>query len=397
MTSRITDKNTSAKPRTETASPASLHVSASAEANLSQPSAMQPHNLLQLQSKIGNRAVTQLLRSGAGSKRSEPIQRERNQTGLPDQLKTGVESLSGLAMDDVKVHYNSSKPSEVNALAYAQGTDIHIGPGQERHLPHEAWHVAQQKQGRVKPTVQLKDASINDDAGLEHEADVMGMKANQAAGGPEQLEQSSAASTSIQMKADAPMQFIGGDVLKFIQKAWRGPEGEVSEWYSQIAMILKNTRFEGRAEEVFQYYKENPGLARPRPTDEASSSSSSSSSSGSGSSMENEEKESRSDDVSVPENRPTSGGMVEGDAATIADLNEWEEDTAEYDCTDRAHSPKGKVYYDSRTKRYYGADNTGHVGWGFKIWVKKDKTTLIYKGNLIWSGTEWVENARGTK
>ena len=40
-------------------------------------------------------------------------------------------------------------------MAYAQGTDIHIGPGQGTHLPHEAWHVVQQKQGRVLPTVQL--------------------------------------------------------------------------------------------------------------------------------------------------------------------------------------------------------------------------------------------------
>jgi hypothetical protein len=25
--------------------------------------------------------------------------------------------------------------------------DIHIGPGQEKHLAHEAWHTVQQKQG----------------------------------------------------------------------------------------------------------------------------------------------------------------------------------------------------------------------------------------------------------
>jgi hypothetical protein len=36
---------------------------------------------------------------------------KRNQTGLPDQLKTGIESLSGMSMDSVKVHYNSTKPA----------------------------------------------------------------------------------------------------------------------------------------------------------------------------------------------------------------------------------------------------------------------------------------------
>jgi hypothetical protein len=68
-----------------------------------------------------------------------------NHTGLPDQLKAGVETLSGLGMDDVRVHYNSPRPAQLRALAYTQGADIHVGPGQENHLPHEAWHVVQQK------------------------------------------------------------------------------------------------------------------------------------------------------------------------------------------------------------------------------------------------------------
>jgi hypothetical protein len=76
-----------------------------------------------------------------------------NNTGLPDQLKSGIESLSGLSMDHVRVHYNSAQPAQLNALAYAQGSDIHLAPGQERHLPHEAWHVVQQAQGRVRPTL----------------------------------------------------------------------------------------------------------------------------------------------------------------------------------------------------------------------------------------------------
>jgi hypothetical protein len=111
---------------------------------------------------------------------SPPIQRRANNTGLPDALKTGVENLSGLSMDDVKVHYGSSKPAGLNALAYTQGTDIHVAPGQAKHLPHEAWHVVQQMQGRVKPTVQAKGVGINDDRGLEKEAEVMGGKVQTA-------------------------------------------------------------------------------------------------------------------------------------------------------------------------------------------------------------------------
>ncbi|TGE18911.1 eCIS core domain-containing protein [Hymenobacter elongatus] len=113
----------------------------------------------------------------------QPGPKKANQTGLPDQLKAGVESLAGHSLDDVRVHYNSDKPARLQAHAYAQGTDIHLAPGQEQHLPHEAWHVVQQKQGRVQPTRQLKGkVSVNDDAGLEQEADVMGAKALQLAG-----------------------------------------------------------------------------------------------------------------------------------------------------------------------------------------------------------------------
>ncbi|MCK8521026.1 DUF4157 domain-containing protein [Aquimarina sp. D1M17] len=104
------------------------------------------------------------------------IQRKNN-TGLPDNLKSGIENLSGYSMDDVKVNYNSSKPAQLRAHAYAQGTDIHLAPGQEKHLPHEAWHVVQQKQGRVKPTMQFKGkVNINDDTRLEKEADIMGAR-----------------------------------------------------------------------------------------------------------------------------------------------------------------------------------------------------------------------------
>ncbi|MBN9382046.1 MAG: DUF4157 domain-containing protein [Chitinophagaceae bacterium] len=100
-----------------------------------------------------------------------------NNTGIPDDIKSGVESLSGYSMDDVKVHYNSDRPAQLRAFAYTQGTDIHIAPGQEQHLPHEAWHVVQQKQGRVQTTFQMKAGiAINDDEGLEREADEMGQQ-----------------------------------------------------------------------------------------------------------------------------------------------------------------------------------------------------------------------------
>ena len=103
-----------------------------------------------------------------------------NLTGMPDRLKAGLEQLSGLDLSGVRVHYNSAKPAQLNAHAYTQGQVIELGPGQERHLPHEAWHVVQQAEGRVKPTESISNGtSVNDDQGLETEADVMGALAMQ--------------------------------------------------------------------------------------------------------------------------------------------------------------------------------------------------------------------------
>jgi Domain of unknown function (DUF4157) len=146
-----------------------------------------------------------------------------NNTGLPDQLKSGVESLSGMSMDHVKVHYNSDKPAQLQAHAYAQGSEIHVAPGQERHLPHEAWHVVQQAQGRVKPTLQMNGgANVNDDVGLESEADLMGERAlgtvqmrNERSGGM-------LAATTPQRKSSyvngSTIQLAVGDVLPTIDE-----------------------------------------------------------------------------------------------------------------------------------------------------------------------------------
>jgi hypothetical protein len=107
------------------------------------------------------------------------IQKADDKTGLPSQLKGGMEALSGYSLDNVKVHYNSSKPASVQAHAYAQGTDIHLAPGQEKHLPHELGHVVQQMQGRVQPTTSVGGVAVNDSPQLEQEATQMGDKAMQ--------------------------------------------------------------------------------------------------------------------------------------------------------------------------------------------------------------------------
>jgi len=164
------------------------------------PGSLTSSDIMQLQNTIGNRAVCQLMQNlslvqpSSSVKReskpgdflpptvpsmqglgAEPVQMQaENNTGLPDTLKAGVERLSGIDMSEVRVHYNSDKPAQLGALAYTQGKDIHVAAGQERHLPHEAWHVVQQARQQVQPTVQTKGAAVNDEPGLENEASEKG-------------------------------------------------------------------------------------------------------------------------------------------------------------------------------------------------------------------------------
>lgn len=100
---------------------------------------------------------------------------------LPQPLRAAVEALSGFSLVDVKVHRNSPEPAKLGALAFAHGSNIHLGPGQERHLPHEAWHIVQQKQGRAPLAPQMKEPDVEPADSLEIEADAMGAKAAGAA------------------------------------------------------------------------------------------------------------------------------------------------------------------------------------------------------------------------
>ena len=151
-----------------------------------------------LQGKFANKAAPVQL--------DDDSRTQENRTGMPDHLKAGIEALSGMDMSDVRVHYRSDQPPRLNALAYARGNEIHIGPGQEQHLPHEAWHLVQQRQGRVKPTMQARGIAINDDPALEHEADVMGRKALQMRPPNQVTTGTSAQATTAEQREPGPME-----------------------------------------------------------------------------------------------------------------------------------------------------------------------------------------------
>ncbi|WP_294592992.1 DUF4157 domain-containing protein [uncultured Bacteroides sp.] len=116
----------------------------------------------------------------------QPLQRKvENNTGIPDDVKQRMEDSFGTDFSSVRVHPDSAKAPEVGALAYTQGTDIHFAPGQfkpdtsagQQLLGHELTHVVQQAEGRVQPTTEIGGIPVNDNEGLEHEADVLGAKA----------------------------------------------------------------------------------------------------------------------------------------------------------------------------------------------------------------------------
>jgi LysM repeat protein len=106
---------------------------------------------------------------------------------LPDEVQAKMENSFSQDFSNVNIHKDSSSAQDINAKAYAQGTDIHFAPGEynpsskegQELIGHELTHVVQQSSGRVQPTIQGKDLNINNDSLLEKEADDAGIKAAQ--------------------------------------------------------------------------------------------------------------------------------------------------------------------------------------------------------------------------
>ncbi|MDB5053994.1 MAG: hypothetical protein JWM44_2044 [Bacilli bacterium] len=193
----------------------SLQLSAKTSEN-----AMTPAHILQLQRTVGNQAVQRMLAGTSTLQRAEipeeelqmkadpnaiqraeipeeelqmkvdpnksaqPVQRKGSDNKMPEDVQMKMESAFNADFSNVNIH-EGSKATDVGALAYAQGNDIHFAPGQynpesesgQQLLGHELTHVVQQRKGVVKPTTEANGMAINDDPGLENEADQMGKKA----------------------------------------------------------------------------------------------------------------------------------------------------------------------------------------------------------------------------
>ena len=158
------------------------------------------------------------LKANSGKKQSQlvALQKKANNTGLPENVKNNTESISGVSLEDVKVNYNSNRPAQLNAHAYAEGSEIHVAPGQEKYIGHEAWHVVQQKQGRVKPTTEVDGVPINDNNSLEREADKMGQKTSRGNINQDeiQLKEESTENSVAQLAPESQEQMTGGISIK---------------------------------------------------------------------------------------------------------------------------------------------------------------------------------------
>jgi hypothetical protein len=110
-------------------------------------------------------------------------------SGMPDETLNKMSSSFGTDFSDVNIHSDSKSATDAGALAYTQGNDIHFAPGQydpssqsgQELLGHELTHVQQQREGRVQANNEVNGMPLNDDKGLEAEADEGGRMAVQRA------------------------------------------------------------------------------------------------------------------------------------------------------------------------------------------------------------------------
>ncbi len=127
---------------------------------------------------------------------------QKDNTGIPAQMKKKFERSSGFSFDDVRVHYNSEKPAQLHAHAYTQGNEVYVAPGQEKHLPHELGHVVQQKSNAVTPTGEISGMPLNDDEAMESGADRLAEEAESSGESGEVPLQAKAKDGGVVQRAD---------------------------------------------------------------------------------------------------------------------------------------------------------------------------------------------------
>jgi len=227
--------------------------------------------VLKLQQAVGNQATREILgaqdASAIQAKAAGPVAAAGggqggggNLTGIPSPVRSKMEAAFGADFSGVRMHPRSSRAAALGALAYTQGSEIHVAPGQwapetmrgQELLGHELAHVVQQRQGRVRATAQYKGVALNDDRALEAEADRAGARAARASisGHPSVHRASGAGGSSGQLAREAPAQML-----------FFWPMGQVDAW--QDPWSEKLTRLNADTADILAEMHANaPGLLR---------------------------------------------------------------------------------------------------------------------------------------
>ena len=133
------------------------------------------------------------LKPDSKSKAYTAIQRKTPTSGgMPVDLLINMSQSLGADFSEVNIHRDSQSATDAGALAYTQGNDVHFAPGQydpesasgQELIGHELTHVIQQREGRVRANNEVNGMPLNDDKGLEKEADEGGMKVTQLKSNP---------------------------------------------------------------------------------------------------------------------------------------------------------------------------------------------------------------------
>lgn len=140
-----------------------------------------------MQQSVGKRTLVEachpIQRKAAAAPSAEPAS-GTSSTGMPAPVQAKMEDAFGFDFSAVRIH-QGPQADALGAQAFTQGTDVHFAPGKyapedpagQALLGHELAHVVQQSQGRVAATTQAKGVDVNDDDGLEREADLAGAAA----------------------------------------------------------------------------------------------------------------------------------------------------------------------------------------------------------------------------
>jgi hypothetical protein len=181
----------------------------------------------------GESSQPKQLKSPGFSLDSSPVQKKEDggSSGGGDILSK-MGSAMGADFSNVNITTNSSKATDMGALAYAQGNDVHFAPGQynpgsqkgQELIGHELAHVKQQREGRVQANTSTNGQPVNNDKSLEKEADDMGrMAASGKSTGGSPVQQKSAkggentAQAKVVQKANnpvtQPIAYILGEML----------------------------------------------------------------------------------------------------------------------------------------------------------------------------------------